>query len=160
MKAGDNRFSQPLGDGIRAIAWLNYDKGDQLDASSPVNLVTIASDKINFSRTENEIMSEMYITRGLISAETVYRRHCFIIYDGELGNLNGVNLDMLLNGANITAGNNVLVVWRHTASKGLVAFAHMREEYDKMVRLGRHGLPQDPNILAYANAFPTIDRVN
>lgn len=143
IKAGESRVSFPLGDHVRRIVLLNYDKNTILAADAPTATINLSSDKVNFSKTNEQIMTERQNDFYLSAADEVSKRQSFVIYDGKTGNLNKCQLDMILNPANVNVGKNVLVVWRNTTSPGLLIHATEKEKKSISEKLNKMGIPTE-----------------
>jgi len=140
IKSGESRVSFALGDNIRRIVLLNYDKNTVLAADAPMSIVTLSSDKVNYSKTNEQVMGERQHDFYMAYAEETLRRQCLVLYDGITGLLNKCQVELLLNSANVNTGKNVLVVWRNSTNAGLILHGTIKEEAAKSAHLAKNGI--------------------
>lgn len=140
IKAGESKLSFPLGNGIRRIVLLNYDKDDILASSAPSATIALTSDKVSYSATTEQRIQERQQDFFLASSEETLRRQSLVLYDGVNGNLNNCQVDFTLIPANVNVGKNVLVVWRNETSAGLILHGTAKEEATKAQRYASHGI--------------------
>jgi hypothetical protein len=153
IKAGEQAVSYNLGNGIRRIMLMNYDKDDILASSAIVNTATLSSDEVSFQKTWDQLMGERDADFIIDASFNEAKRQSFVLYNGENGQLHNARLDLLLNSANVNASVNVLVVWKDEATKETILKAAIKQQGRNAKFLERHGIPTDGRAIKASSAY-------
>lgn len=118
-----------LGDNVTKILLLNYDLSNYLVATRPVSQIGLGSDKLNWKKTIEELLSDQFQQLPDADASPI-RYQNFELYNGT--ELDNVKLDLSLIEANVASSKNVIVWQEFFVDARLVALAQSRQAVHEM----------------------------
>jgi hypothetical protein len=152
VQSNATKQSFSLGDSVRDIAVLNFDKDDL--SSQVINTLQLSSDRLGLGLSFNQLQAMRILKYGnapayrygtalpvTIANQAIFRALDFLPQSFVVAcadDLDAVKLDISFNGANVSASNNYVVCRRIRSSKEIVrsslsrAQKHTKENYDKL----------------------------
>jgi len=119
-------FSVPAGDNVTKAVLLNFDLAvtNYLSSTRPVSSVVMKSDKLNSSRTFDELLADQFV--ALLDADDApIRGQNYLLHDGV--ELDKCTIEVNLVSANVTADKNCVVWSSFYVDERLIVLAAQRE---------------------------------
>lgn len=146
IKAGETNVQAALGSNILELYFVNLDKDDVLNGSSPLVSVNLSSDKIKTQLTYEELMLMRQTQLGQSQALNLTRRHTYCLYRGFGEEIDDVIVNLSMTPGNVNTGMCYLVYWTYDDDAIAATKATSREQIKSAEKLNKLGLPHNIDV--------------
>lgn len=112
------RIQKDLGDNVVDITFTNSDKTNILATNQVIETVTLTSDRLSYSDSQNELFTKRW-SMFYDQTQADNRHQCYKLLNGE--SIDDVSLDMSFTTTNVNSGKNYVVVKKLHTTKGHLA---------------------------------------
>lgn len=132
------RVQLSLGSGVSYVHFINFDKTTNLAADEVIRTLNMSSDRLNIFDDKKELDVKRLSQFQSLTLSNA-RNNCYQLHGGE-GAADNVDLDLLLNSANVVSSNNYVVVQRMDI---------LAENIEKVSRtMQKHQVREEESIMA------------
>lgn len=133
ISANESRIQEDLGDDVKLVAFINFDKTGVLEANTPISSVSLSSDRLSLTDNYYELLAKR-ADQFESKSEADVRDQCFMLVNASHSEVDEASLDLTLVSGNINTGKNYLVTQKlYVTPETVVKAARLEQKHDQQM---------------------------